>query len=48
MISLLTNCLADPVAQVLWDLRPGDGYTLGDLQKTLEPYMEVWAKLKHT
>ena len=32
----LANCLEDPAAQILWDLRPGDSYTFGDLKRTPE------------
>ena len=32
----LANCLKDPAAQILWDLRSGDSYNFGDLRRTLE------------
>ena len=32
----LINCLEDPAAQVLWDLRSGNGFTFSDLRLTLE------------
>ena len=32
----LANYLDDPAVQILWDLRPGDNYTFGELRKTLE------------
>ena len=42
----LANCLEDPAAQILWNLRPGNSYTFGDMKRTLEAVYRKLAKLR--